>query len=202
MTWDPVPGASSYEVKVVPWVGTSTASGFCNWTTSDGTQRWDVKTAATAWTPLASSWNGVSPLGGLAAPRAAIDGNKALRANESYCVEVRARSDRDAAGAEIVSVPTQLGGDGRPGFTYAAPGAACTPSPAYHEPQTGSTTPRMPLFTWERTCGANSYFVVVARDREFTKVVDMALTTQPTYAPRSSSAPTTYPDETRRTTGP
>jgi hypothetical protein len=41
-------------------------------------------------------------------------------------------------------------------------------------------------------CG---YFVVVARDPEFTKVIDVAFTNAPAYAPRTASLVTTYADE-------
>ena len=44
--------------------------------------------------------------------------------------------------------------------------------------------------------GANSYFVVVAKDANFTNVVDEGFTRIPAYAPRNTLAPTTYPDET------
>jgi hypothetical protein len=51
MDWDPVPGASSYEVQVVPQV-----AGGCNWSadifTSWGTPA-PVEVSGTAWTPLA-----------------------------------------------------------------------------------------------------------------------------------------------------
>ena len=50
----------------------------------------------------------------------------------------------------------------------------------------------MPLFTWDHVPGACGYFVAVARDENFTSVVDVARTKIPAYAPRLR----TYPDET------
>jgi hypothetical protein len=201
--WDPVPGASSYEVNVAPWAGATAASGSCNWTTSDPTQRWTSTTATTAWTPLSGFWNGAKPLGN-AFPKVAFDGgSKRLRDNPnvpddgSYCVRVRARSDRDAANHEIVSEWTQLGGSGSPAFTYLESGRCGGGSAvAYQEPQTGSVVGGMPLLTWEGLSGACGYYVIVARDPEFTDIVDVALTAEPAYAPRSAAQVTTYADET------
>ena len=41
-----------------------------------------------------------------------------------------------------------------------------------------------------------SYYVLVSKDASFSNIVDYAFTQLPVYAPRSSSKPTTYPDET------
>ena len=62
----------------------------------------------------------------------------------------------------------------------------------YLQPGSGVLVRRMPLFTWSHVAGACGYFVVVARDAEFTTVVDVARTRIPAYAPR----PRTYSDET------
>src|SRR4051812_14429262 len=58
ITWDPVPGASSYDVKVVPGGG-----GSCNWGENDSEAWQSSKTAVTAWTPLGPSWNHSKPGG-------------------------------------------------------------------------------------------------------------------------------------------
>jgi len=55
---------------------------------------------------------------------------------------------------------------------------------------------RTPLFTWHAMSGANSYFVVVAKDANFSNIIDEAFTRIPAYAPRNQLKPTTYPDET------
>jgi hypothetical protein len=44
IAWDPVPGASSYELGIAPWVTSS--GGFCNWSAAHR-----FTTATTAWTP-------------------------------------------------------------------------------------------------------------------------------------------------------
>jgi hypothetical protein len=194
VSWSPVPGASGYEVTIGPW------EGFCNWT-ADMFGKPRARTAVTA-TP---SWTPLGPLT-LARPVGnaygipSNDGGWGLVDGTSYCVRVRARRDRDAAFKEIVSGWTQLAGNGQPAFTYKARTQACasasTPASAYRGPQSGAWSPRMPLFTWDWVPGACGYFVVVARDAEFTKIVDVALTTHPAYAPRNSVAVTTYADET------
>ncbi len=59
----------------------------------------------------------------------------------------------------------------------------------------------MPLFRWNAVSGAQSYFVVVARDSAFTTVVDYAFTRVPAYAPRRGHGNTqsrTYSDETTK----
>jgi len=46
------------------------------------------------------------------------------------------------------------------------------------------------------TAGRLSYYVLVSKDANFSNIVDYAFTQLPVYAPRSSTKPTTYPDET------
>lgn len=194
--WDPVAGAASYHVQVVPY-----ESSVCNWT-SPGSEKWDVTTATTAWTPLASAWNNQTP--GLATRTVSFDTFRALQDGNSYCVRVRAQSDRDVKGSPVVSAWTQLGGSNKPAFKWKDPGVpggsgaplATATSSTYREPQHGSVTGRMPLFTWNPVQGAGSYFVVVAKDPSFTQVLDVALTNLPMYAPRKGMLPQTYPDET------
>jgi hypothetical protein len=74
-------------------------------------------TATTAWTPLAPA-SALSPVGTLI--HGVTEGNP-LRSGTSYCVRARARSDRDAKRAEIVSDWKQIGELGHSAFTY--PGA-------------------------------------------------------------------------------
>jgi hypothetical protein len=195
VSWSPVHGAASYEVRVAPW------TGFCNWTPRiDEPPAKTFLTAATSWTPLGPS-TGLRPVGNAFGPTS-HDGAWQLVGGVSYCVRVRARTDRDALNKEIVSPWTQLAGVGNAAFTYESHVVAggCRPESmpqgAYREPQAGTVSPRTPLFTWDRVGGACGYFVVVARDAEFTKIVDVALTNVPAYAPRTGLRPTTYSDET------
>ena len=190
VTWLPVAGASSYEVMVAAYVD---GFAFCNWS---GAKTFRV--ASTAWTPLGQST--VRPMGS-GTPLTSSDTGWKLEDGLSYCIRVRARSNRDAKTKEIVSEWTQLGGLGEPAMTYATEinpadcEATSTPASAYREPAHGSTASRTPLFTWTDVDAACGYFVVVARDPEFTKVVDVAFTNAPAYAPRTSTAATTYADE-------
>jgi hypothetical protein len=190
--WDAVPGAASYQVEVAPY-----QSSACNWT-APMTQKWSVTTATTAWTPLGSMWNGVKPYPDARA--VASDGATALQAGWSYCARVRARSDRDTANADVYGDYTYLS-DGAAAFTWTGPptAAACSApcNPAaddYLLPQTGTTTTRMPLFTWKPLQGRSSYFVLVSKDASFSNIVDYAFTQLPVYAPRALT-PTTYTDE-------
>ena len=198
--WDPVPGAASYEVQVADWTGSA-----CLWATADYVK----KTSVTEWTPLASTAsNPVVWQGTLAKDLPPLTPG-------TYCFRVRARSDRAPVNQEVwgdytylqngtVSSTSPVG----PAFTwtdYPDPSDPGNSTPCafgypcagdYLLPVTGTTTGRTPLFTWKSLAGANSYFVVVAKDANFSNVVDEAFTRIPAYAPRNSLKPTTYPDET------
>ena len=202
--WDPVPGASSYEVRVAPWE----TAGYCNWTASTigrPTARTSL-TATTAWTPLAQISRDTPVGNAYPASLVATDQFWRLWDRTDYCVRVRARSDRDARFSEIVSEWTQLGGPGEAAFTYEEPtlppcGPTSTPGHAYHPVDAirrspGGPAAEMPLFTWDRVPGACGYFVVIARDSGFTKIVDVGYVPNPAYAPRASTLVTTYADET------
>jgi hypothetical protein len=192
VTWSPVPGAGSYEVQLAPY---EEGGGYCNWS-----HRTTDTTATLAWTPLgpghhAGQLNWPAPQSG------------STLAPGGYCLMVAARSDKDAFGNQIEGVPTQLGGAGNPAFVYAGvkeepgPPVPRTPASAYLLPtnQSGalrptctpwiaegarSACPRTPLFTWSPVPGASSYDVVVARDRNFTNVVDVGSTEVTAYAPQ------------------
>jgi hypothetical protein len=206
VTWDPVVGASAYEVEVRWWDGVA-----C--TDSDNTQYWDDLVATNSWTPL-----GPNPL---SQPwpnhgRSLSYEVPQLVAGHQYCVRVRAYSDD---GQDQHGTLQHVFGD----WTYLDNGAAgsspdwslsfdfvgypddtCTQSCSasypqasdYALPQTGVTEPRNPYFTWNPTPGAKSYFVLVSRDPTFTTLVDYAFVRGPAYAPRYRTSPTTYADET------
>ena len=200
ITWDPVPGASSYQVDVAV---------DCNYGATAG--HWVVNTSVNAWTPLGSGWNGVKPY-----PDAKLVATDfaSLTAGKSYCARVRARSNRDANGGDVYGDYTyvvngrgQAAAGAQPAFTWLGPptGAACT-APCvdgylgagdYVTPITG-TLPytRTPYFTWRPLAGKASYFVLVAKDERFSNIVDYGFTQLPAYSPRNLFGPTTYPDET------
>ena len=200
VSWDSVPGASSYEVQVSNWNG-STCSPVVQ----------TVKTSVPSWTPL-----GAPPAANPAStrfPTPAADFPTVTPG--SYCVRVSARSDRVGLD-EVFGDPVYLKNGNTddtspnpqaPAFTwtgYPSGGAAgCTfgvlypCSGDYLAPQFGTVSAKTPLFTWNALNGAQSYFVVVSKDQSFSNVVDEGFTRIPAYSPRAgSSKPTTYPDET------
>ena len=198
IVWNQVPGASSYEVQVVPYAQIpGTSLSICNWSASIG--KWDVVTAATGWTPLGNA-GGHRPSGVLTNSSAAADSTQPTPGT-AYCARVKARRDRDANNKEVVSDWTTIAGGTAPAFRFVAPPAPSGTTLAltdadYLGPATASQHAWMPLFTWRPVDGARGYFVVVARDQQFTKIVDLAFTNVPAYAPRRGSTPSTYPDET------
>jgi hypothetical protein len=163
VTWSPVPGASKYEVWITPWV----SKVGC-----------DLKPGATTLTSTVA-WTPKDTVG----------------ENAPHCVLVRAYSDHDAFSGAVYSDWTQLGDAEKPAFTFAnqpppgepGPDGLETQESDYILPAPGSTTPRTPLFTWNRVPGASEYKVVIVRDWKpgegFTKVVAEAMTTVPAYAP-------------------
>jgi hypothetical protein len=199
VTWDPVPGASSYEVDVFPY-----EVGMCNWT-DDDLDHWHSTTATNAWTPLGHSWNNIKPY----ADARSVAGEVARPTlNAEYCVRVRARSDRagELGSSEVYGDYTYMNGGTTPAFQWVGPpsGGACSPGCVpnnlgandYLAPATGVTTARMPLFTWRAMAGKQSYFVLVSKDASFSNIVDYAFTQLPAYAPRGANWIMTYPDET------
>jgi hypothetical protein len=191
VAWSPVLGAASYDVEVVPYV--VPAPGFdpiCD----RGHPAWEITTSSTAWTPLASG--GDSPVFGKPDTN---EPNSRLVDGRSYCVAVRARAGTGTSTTRVTSDWTYLNGNNAPAFTYSAhaPGAGTPVMTAgdYLTPAHGSVTSRTPLFTWKHITGACGYFIVVAKDESFTTVVDVARTRIPAYAPRKSSSPLVYPDE-------
>ncbi|HVD09195.1 MAG TPA: hypothetical protein VNB88_00975 [Gaiellaceae bacterium] len=202
VAWDPVPGASSYLVDVTYY---DDGAGICDWTHS-ANEHWTSQTAANAWTPLGSGWNSVKPYPDVMG--VSTDSNTSLELGHSYCVRVRARTDRDTNGQDIYGDYTDLdwGVPGGPAFTFTdyPTGGACTPSCTngylgtgdYVLPAHGTTTGRTPLFTWKPLSGKQSYFVIVSKDAAFNNIADYAFTQIPAYAPRTHTQPSTFSDET------
>jgi hypothetical protein len=196
--WDPVPGASHYEVEVTKWDATN---NLCNWSSSTG--HWDDLTAATAWTPLGSGWNFQKPY---STSHSVAQDTPSLTKDASYCARVRAERSASSRGT-VYGGYTYLGDGASPSFTflgYPQSSTTCTPSCTsgylgsgdYLLPADGSDNQRLPLFTWNPLPGKNSYFVLVATDPNFQNVIDYAFTQVPAYAPRTGSLGiyTTYKD--------
>jgi hypothetical protein len=200
VSWNPVPGASSYEVQVSNWNG-STCSPVLK----------TVKTSVPSWTPL-----GAGPAANPASTRFPTPASDLPAITPgSYCVRVSARSDRVGLD-EVFGDPVYLKNGNTddtspnpqaPSFTwtgYPSGGAAgCTFGVLYPcssdflAPQFGTISAATPLFTWNALNGAQSYFVVVSKDQNFSNVVDEGFTNIPAYSPRAgTSKPTTYSDET------
>jgi hypothetical protein len=205
VTWDPVLGASAYEVEVRGYNGVSCVASL---------PYWDVMVATNAWTPLGPT-PADNPLG---ASRDIAHENPQLALGK-YCVRVRAYTDdgldetgtkqavhgdwtylSDPAnpfpntGASVVSFEF-VGYPDDPCVGPACHPALPTPSD-YHLPLEGTTTTRNPYFTWAPIAGSKSYYVVVSLDANFTSIVDYALTREPAYAPRASNSSMSYADET------
>ena len=194
VTWDPVPGASSYQVHVAPYV-----SGLCDFGSSD----WSLQTATNAWTPL-SNGNGGAPY----PPPTGLTVSKdtsALVQDQPYCVRVRARSSHVSTSVTMWGDFTHLNDGTGASFTWIGPHTTSPCSPScnanylgaddYLLPARGTTVGRMPLFTWEPLDGKTAYWVIVAKDSNFVTIVDYALTNIPAYAPRERNLVRTYSDE-------
>jgi len=197
VTWTPVPGAASYQVDVAPY-----QSGLCNWSAPATNHHWRVDTAVPAWTPLGNGWNNVKPYS---------DGLSVANENVSlvvgtYCARVRARTDRDTNGEDVYGDYTYLNDGTGLGTAfnwtgYPAPvSAGCNSgylcADDYLTPLQGSLNRRTPYFTWNPMSGAQSYFVLVSKDANFTAIVDYGFTHVPAYAPRTANTVRTYTDET------
>ncbi len=188
VVWDPVPGASGYQVDVAPF-STPTRPNDCDWTA----RGWQVDTAVPAWTPLAPR-HGQEPYPARNI-RATDDQGRKLVAGQAYCVRVRARTDRDAARRDVFGDYTYLSNAFRFAGYAAGFGSPNATSNTYFGPIRGTLERQTPLFTWASIPGAASYWVLVSKDPSFTTVVDYALTNVPAYAPRRGQDPMTYTDE-------
>jgi hypothetical protein len=196
--WDPVPGASAYQVGVTPF------SSGCDWG-AGGLVRWDVKTTTTGWTPL--GWSRAAGADPLAKDgwSPSTDLSTRLAAGEDYCVRVRP-VDRASTSQvpEVIGDWTYLPANGVPAFTWSGPpvvgsgdcGTCEMTAEDYMRPAHQAPVGRMPVFTWNPVAGAESYFVIVARDASFTNIVDYAFTRVPAYAPREGGQTKGYSEET------
>jgi len=197
LTWDPVPGASAYQVSVYPF-----ESGACN-ISADSSHRWQVMTSSNFWTPLGSGSIVAKPIS--RGPSVSKD-TPTLTAGQAYCAQVQAKGGRVSLSDPVWGDLTSLDDGTGASFTFTgyATGSACSPScdpnylgaDDYLLPQRGETTTANPLFVWNPIAGKQSYWVAVAKDPSFTNIIDWAFTRVPAYAVRKGASPQTYPDET------
>lgn len=204
IAWEPVAGAAEYHLQWTAFDGFN-----CDWTAPRGT----IKTASVYWTPLSPTHetgvpggvgitsgldpNGTGARSGQPFGSETVSSSSGFADGATYCVRVRALSDdsfreNDGASSQVISQWTQLGGgQNSPAFTYQGPPSSATdpgapvpqlPAPTYLEP-IGGTLTRTPLLRWNPVAGARRYFVLVARDSNFTNVVDAAFTSMNAYAP-------------------
>src|SRR5215210_8535611 len=103
VAWNPVPGASSYEVQVAGWTGAA-----CSWATSSYLK----KTSVPSWTPFGST--GANPI----VWQGQLSTDLPPLTPGTYCFRVRARSDR-APGLE------EVWGD----YTYLQDGSTASAAP-------------------------------------------------------------------------
>ena len=195
VTWDPVPGASKYEIDVS---GPPPCSP--RWPTSPPVSH--AFTAVPAWTPLATP----SPPNAEPYPVPNLDpAREVLLCPGVYNVRVRAYTDDGVDRQPIFGNFAYL----TSAFTFVEPPTgcgACVPaidSASYLSPVRGQVARSTPLFTWKPISGAGGYWVLVSKDKSFTTIVDYGFTRVPAYAPRLQEGPKTainggigtYPDE-------
>ena len=134
-----------------------------------------------------------------------------------YCFRVRARADRAPGNQEVwgdytylsngnvdskdPSVPRSPGRPTRPTDPWRRPAASGFALPmrrrtTSHRSDREHNRASTPLFTWHAMSGMNSYFVVVAKDANFSNIIDEAFTRIPGVRPAEPLKPTTYSDET------
>jgi hypothetical protein len=203
VAWDAVPGASSYEIQVADWSGSA-----CLWASANYLK----KTSVPEWAP--QGYTGFNPVvwQGTLSQDSLFTGSLVPG---TYCFRVRARSDRAPGNQEVWGDYTYVQNGNTdstssvgPAFTWsdypnpADPGNSplCNTSylcaSDYLLPQTGSVNRRTPFFTWKPMVGAQAYYVVVAKDQNFSNIIDEGFTNIPAYAPRNPLKPITYTDET------
>jgi hypothetical protein len=179
LVWNPVAGASLYDLDVFSKTG-----GVCDIQTA--VQDMHVVTPMTAWSPLGNG-HGALPYPSTGATFEA--GGTKLTAGVHYCVRIRAEGDTDTAGQRVYGDYTFLDD----AFTYQPDAAATGPvalptSSDYLSPSSGVVTGQTPMYTWKPIAGANSYWIIIARDPTFTTLVDYAFTQIPAYVPRHTIA--------------
>jgi hypothetical protein len=182
VTWDTVPGARSYEVVTVCGSGPTTTT---------------YQTANTAWTPFDTTGNATAPS---VFHGASIQTGTPPLNGDTCTVSVRALTDYAIDGETIEGPPASttfiVGGQ-----TFSNPPANCQSAGCVGRlntsdaitPVVGTIVGKSPLFCWrpsdfDVTSGitpSTGYWIAIARDSNFTNIVQAAYTSEPCYAPRS-----------------
>jgi hypothetical protein len=179
LVWSPVAGASLYDLNIFSMTG-----GICDIQTA--VQNMRVVTPMTAWSPLGNG-HGALPYPN---PGATFEaGGTLLSAGTHYCVRIRAEGDTDSAGTRVYGDYTFL----NDAFTYQpnapASGSVALPTSSdYLSPSAGIVSGQTPAYLWKPIAGANSYWIIIARDPTFMTLVDYAFTQIPAYVPRHTIA--------------
>ena len=164
VTWDPVPGASRYQVDVVPRTGSSCFYGVV------ADDKWSIYTAVPSWTPLGANRN--TAANPFSTPMDISSDSKPI-VGKTYCVRVRPEMDRVGINEPLYGAYTYMNGVDGAAFTFTAfptvpPGTCGSMTPInmtgsdYYPPvpfASGVAT-RTPYFTWNSV--APSYFVIVS----------------------------------------
>ena len=206
VTWGAVPGAAQYQVQ---W--TEHTGGVCGWSNASGPIKTSALAWAplapspsptgipggigitTNMRPNGTTGRFGQPFGAERAYSSPVV--TPFLSGRTYCVRVRALSDdsyreNDGATSQVISQWTQFGGsENSPAFTYGAPPSAASdpapsqlPPPVYLSP-VGGGVERTPVLRWGAVGGARRYFVLIARDPNFTNVIDAAFTATTVYVP-------------------
>ncbi|MDQ3722569.1 MAG: hypothetical protein M3376_05760 [Actinomycetota bacterium] len=206
VTWGAVPGAAEYQLQ---W--TIFSGGACGWSNASGPVKTSAlgwtPLSPTGYTGVPGGigiTQTMRPNGTVARSGQPFFPERAYPVppvqpfidGKTYCVRVRALSDdsfreNDSATSQVISQWAQAGGDeNQPAFTYGGPpppasdpaAASQLPAPEYLAPAGGDVA-RTPVLRWKPVAGARRYFVLIARDSNFTNVIDAAYTAMPTYMP-------------------
>jgi hypothetical protein len=199
--WDPVMGASGYQIELDPW---DDVAQFCDLAHAFGR----YNTAVPDWAPLGATAGNPPTIGNSGGPT--TDGNL-LADNVGYCVQVRAY-DTDSNGTRVYGDWSTWDNLESPAFVYDAdpfqvdvttvddpcggPTYFYMCASTYRSPVNTTETQTPALFTWNAVNNASGYYVIVAKDPNFSNILDYAYVNDTAYAPRAGDNPKAYADET------
>ena len=193
--WDPVMGASEYQIEIFDGTSNSCSS-----------HPWGLfTTAVPAWTPQGALGPSAPPIGNSGG--ASADSNFLVN-NNYYCVQVRAL-DTDQNGTTVFGDWSLYNSFNGPLFQYSTTpqtpaNSPCNPGSGlgylcaqdYVTPVNSTESQTPSVFVWKPVTGAAGYFVIVSRDPNFSNILDYAFTNETAYAPRHGGSPVEYADET------